>query len=44
MRALLLLGLLAAAPVVAQPAPPAAPPAPAEDCGCGVPTSPRGPR
>jgi hypothetical protein len=31
---------LAAVPVLAQPAPPP----PAEDCGCGVPDSPRGPR
>jgi hypothetical protein len=39
---LLLLALSAAQPALAQPATPAPPPA--EDCGCGVPSSPRGPR
>ncbi|WP_439595185.1 hypothetical protein [Falsiroseomonas sp.] len=35
--------LLLAAPALAQPTPPPGAP-PAEDCGCGVPASPRGPR
>jgi len=39
MRILLALLLLAATPALAQPTAP-----PAEDCGCGVPSSPRGPR
>lgn len=54
MRALALTLLLAASPALAQQAPPPQPPpsqpttqlpsAPQEDCGCGVPNSPRGPR
>jgi hypothetical protein len=39
---LLLLALAAGLPALAQPAAPTPPPA--EDCGCGVPASPRGPR
>lgn len=45
LRGALLLALHCAQPAIAQPAPPVdLPPAPAEDCGCGVPASPRGPR
>ncbi len=40
MLALTCLAALLAGPATAQPAPPP----PAEDCGCGVPSSPRGPR
>jgi hypothetical protein len=47
-RMVLALGLLggvalASTPASSQPLP-AEPPPPAEDCGCGVPASPRGPR
>jgi len=49
--AILALGLLGGVPLAGNPAqsqtlPPGPPPqeTPAEDCGCGVPTSPRGPR
>jgi hypothetical protein len=41
--AMLLTGLLAL-PAVAQPPPPPPTETPQEDCGCGVPASPRGPR
>ena len=40
---LLLLMLAAVVPAAAQPTPPPAP-TQGEDCGCGVPSSPRGPR
>jgi hypothetical protein len=38
---LLIVALLLSGNAFAQPAPP---PPPQEDCGCGVPASPRGPR
>ncbi|MBU8537796.1 hypothetical protein [Falsiroseomonas tokyonensis] len=36
--------VLLALPAAAQQAPPPAQPPAGEDCGCGVPSSPRGPR
>lgn len=43
-RALLAVLLLAPALTAAAQPSPAPAPVPAEDCGCGVPNSPRGPR